>query len=165
MRGQPPWQAYIGLGSNLHNPEEQILNAVSGISRLAGIELLQRSSLYHSKPWGVSGQPDFVNAVVSVTTLLDPQILLNQLLLLEDHLGRVREKRWGPRTIDLDLLLVEQLQVQTAQLTLPHPYMHVRDFVLAPLLELAPQITIPGKGAAVQFWQPFEAAHSLHKID
>jgi 2-amino-4-hydroxy-6-hydroxymethyldihydropteridine diphosphokinase len=142
--------AYIGLGSNLASPAMQVLQAMDAIDTLAGIRVLARSGLYRSAPVGYLDQPDFINAVVQIETSLSPRDLLQVLLDLEHENGRTREFQNSPRTLDLDILLYENLQHHEHGLTVPHPQMHKRAFVLLPLLEIAPDSQIPGVGAASQ---------------
>ena len=141
-------RAFIGLGSNLVHPAEQILQAMQAIDRLADTRILARSSLYRSAPMGYLDQPDFINAVVIIETSLLPLALLQTLLALEKENGRTREFQNAPRTLDLDVLLYDDLQHHEHGLTLPHPHMHKRAFVLLPLLEIAPDCVIPGVGLA-----------------
>ncbi len=140
--------AYIGLGSNLDNPEAQLAQAIEHLAQVPGLVLRGASSLYRSAPWGELDQPDFINAVAQVDTTLAPESLLDVLVQIEAVAGRARSRRWGPRTLDLDLLLYEGVQCDLPRLQLPHPRMHERAFVLVPLLELAPDIIIPGHGRA-----------------
>lgn len=140
--------AFIGLGSNLADPVAQVLQAMQAIGKLAGINVTARSSLYSSAPVGYLEQPDFVNAVVKVETTLQPLALLQTMLALEQKNGRTREFQNAPRTLDLDVLMYDDLQHHEHGLTLPHPQMHNRAFVLQPLLELAPDCVIPGIGKA-----------------
>ena len=140
--------AFIGLGSNLAQPADQILQAMQAIDSLPGTRLVARSNLYRSAPVGYLDQPDFVNAVVKVETLLTPIALLQALLALEQENGRTREFQNAPRTLDLDVLLYDDLQHHEQGLTVPHPQMHKRAFVLQPLLDIAPDCVIPGVGAA-----------------
>ena len=142
--------AYIGLGSNLENPVEQLHQALADIDKLPDTRLIARSSLYRSAPIGLLDQPDFVNAVAKIATKLTPQTLLQALLRVEHQHGRERTVRNAPRTLDLDVLLYDELQLHEHGLTVPHPQMHLRAFVLRPLLELAPDIVIPGVGQAQQ---------------
>ena len=157
--------AFIGLGSNLHQPAEQVLQAMEALSTLPQTRLVRGSSLYLSAPVGFQEQPDFINAVAHIETGLSPRALLAALLDLEHRHGRVRARRNGPRVIDLDLLLHADLCCEEPGLSLPHPRMHERAFVLQPLAEIAPDCRIPGQGLAVdclracddQFvarWQP-----------
>jgi 2-amino-4-hydroxy-6-hydroxymethyldihydropteridine diphosphokinase len=138
--------AFIGLGSNLAHPAAQVLQAMQLIDQLQNTAVLARSSLYRSAPVGYLEQPDFVNAVVKVETALSPLALLQALLALEQQNGRTREFPNAPRTLDLDVLLYDDLQHHEHGLTVPHPQMHKRAFVLQPLLEIAPECVIPGVG-------------------
>lgn len=140
--------AYLGLGSNLGWPERQLLEAFDEIAATPGIRLLARSSLYRSAPVGYAAQPDFVNAAAAILTTLAPHALLRALLDIERGHGRVRAQLNGPRTLDLDILLYGELQCHDEALTLPHPRLHERAFVLYPLLEIAPACAIPGRGEA-----------------
>ena len=144
----PLGRAFIALGSNLNDPAMQLEHAFQDIGRLPG-RLLARSSLYCSAPVGFQDQPDFINAVALVETALEPHALLEALLDIEHRYGRVRDLRNGPRVLDLDVLLYDALVCHEHGLTLPHPRMHERAFVLEPLLEIAPDCVIPGVGAAV----------------
>lgn len=148
-----PQIAYVGLGSNLADPEYQIDKACAELARLPHTRLLACSSAYRSAPVGYADQPDFVNAVAQIETSLAPHALLEALLALEHRHGRERTFRNAPRILDLDLLLYDGLICHEAGLTLPHPRMHERAFVLMPLLEIAPHCTIPGRGAAAD-WEP-----------
>ena len=152
-------QAWIGLGGNREDSAQLLEAAVELIDDLPATSVRQRSSLYRSAPWGEENQPDFVNAVLQLETALEPGLLLRSLLGIETALGRVRtDARWGPRCIDIDLLSYEDLRMQSDELTLPHPYMHERAFVLLPLLELAPEFHIPGLGPAVEQLAKLSAA-------
>ncbi len=146
-----PQRACIGLGSNLAEPERQILQAFEELARLPHTRLAACSSLYRSAPVGYADQPDFVNAVALLDTTLTPLQLLHALFALEHRHGRERTFRNAPRILDLDLLLYDGLICHEPGLTLPHPRMHERAFVLRPLLEVAPQCVIPGRGAAAQW--------------
>lgn len=139
--------AYIGLGSNLESPVDQIKSARLAISALDNAKELAFSSLYASVPMGPQDQPDYVNAVMAVATSLSPMDLLYALQGIELEHGRVRGvQRWGARTLDLDLLLYGDQQIDTAELTVPHKGIAERSFVLYPLFECAPDLIIPGKG-------------------
>lgn len=142
--------AYIALGSNLGDPEQQLLDAMNALASLPDTRLLQRSSLYRTPPWGFLEQPPFVNAAVRVDTSLSPHALLDALLEIERRAGRVRAERNGPRTLDLDLLYVEGVQLHDARLTLPHPRMAERAFVLLPLHDIAPTLPLPGHGTVAE---------------
>jgi 2-amino-4-hydroxy-6-hydroxymethyldihydropteridine diphosphokinase len=140
--------AFIGLGSNQAQPQQQLQQAFAQIDQLPHTRLLARSSLYSSAPIGYLDQPDFVNAVAKVETTLAPHDLLNALLDIEHQHGRERTFRNAPRTLDLDVLLYDDVQLHEHGLTLPHPQMHLRAFVLQPLLEIEPDCVIPQVGRA-----------------
>ena len=141
-------QAFIGLGANLGDPEAQVRRALLALAGLRGTRLVAASSLYRSAPVGYTAQPDFVNAVAEIETRLGAQALLGELLATEARFGRVREFPNAPRTLDLDLLLYGDRVIAEPGLVVPHPRMHERAFVLAPLAEIAPDTVIPGKGRA-----------------
>jgi 2-amino-4-hydroxy-6-hydroxymethyldihydropteridine diphosphokinase len=137
-------QVYIGLGSNLALPEKQIQAACKSLASLSETKLVRCSSLYHSHPMGPQDQPDYVNAVAQIETELSPASLLQQTQLIETQQGRMRKtKRWGPRTLDLDILLYGQQQIDTEHLKVPHPGMKQREFVLYPLFEITPDLILP----------------------
>ena len=140
--------AFIGLGSNQAQPQQQLQQALAQIDQLPHTRLLAHSSLYSSAPVGYLDQPDFVNAVAKIATDLAPHDLLNALLDIEHQHGRERTFRNAPRTLDLDVLLYDDIQLHEHGLTLPHPQMHLRAFVLQPLLEIEPDCRIPNIGAA-----------------
>jgi 2-amino-4-hydroxy-6-hydroxymethyldihydropteridine diphosphokinase len=146
--GGPGAIAYIGLGSNLADPRAQVLAAFGALAALPGCTLLARSALYATTPVGPVDQPDFVNAAARLTTRLSPRSLLVALQEIERGQGRVRDgTRWGPRTLDLDLLMYDGLELDEPGLALPHPELGKRAFVLAPLAEIAPaDLEIPGQG-------------------
>ena len=144
----PPHIAFIGLGSNLEDPPGQLQRALAAIARLPDTQLLDQSSLYRGAPLGYPDQPDFVNAVAKIATELSPQTLLQALLQIEHQHGRERTFRNAPRILDLDVLLYDDVQLHEHGLTIPHPQMHLRAFVLQPLLEIAPDASIPGLGKA-----------------
>ena len=139
---------FVGLGSNLEGPERQVSEALMELARLPRTRLVQHSSLYRSVAVGPPGQPPYVNAVAELATALAPEALLDGLQAIEAAHGRVRELRWGPRTLDLDLLLFGAQEIKGQRLTVPHPEVANRNFVLAPLLEIAPEAVIPGLGPA-----------------
>lgn len=143
--------ATIGLGANLNDPAAQVEYALAELDRLPGTRLIARSSLYASAPVGYVDQPDFINAVAQVETALAPRALLDALLDIEHRHGRERSFRNAPRTLDLDLLLYGQAHFHEDALTLPHPRMTERAFVLLPLLEIAPDTLIPGQGLAADW--------------
>jgi 2-amino-4-hydroxy-6-hydroxymethyldihydropteridine diphosphokinase len=144
--------AWIGLGSNLGEPGAQLTEALRRLHSTTGIELKKTSGLYRTAPWGKRDQSDFLNAVAVVETDLSSHELLEVLLYIEQQMGRDRSTgQWGPRCIDLDLLTYENQVLEPPGLELPHPRMHLRAFVLQPLLELDPGFTITGKGKAKEF--------------
>ena len=144
---QPAARAFIGLGSNLDDPAAQITRALGELDSIPASRLLQRSSLYRSAPWGVVDQPAFVNAVAEVETGLSPRALLQALLSIEQAHGRDRGgERWGPRTLDLDLLAYAGLCIDEPGLVVPHPHLAQRAFVLLPLAEIAADFVIAGVG-------------------
>lgn len=145
--------AFVALGSNLQSPIEQVNQAIQEIADLPGTHLLKRSSLYKTPPVGHDNQPDFINAVIEVDTKLAPLALLDALLRIEQKHGRVRTFANAPRVLDLDVLLYDALEMQTTQLTLPHPRLHVRGFVLLPLSEIAAELVIHGHGRVIDLMQ------------
>lgn len=134
--------ALIGIGSNLGNREENCRDALRLISEKAGT-LIKQSSMYETQPWGVKDQPEFINMAVEINTWAEPGILLSVLKEIEKQLGRTKTSRWGPRTLDLDILFYNDLVIDTPDLRIPHPLMHVREFVLKPLSEIAPEKAHP----------------------
>lgn len=151
--------AYIGLGSNLENPQAQVTQAIGTLAALPGSRCLAVSSLYRSPPMGPQGQADYVNAVMSLQTALSALDLLDCLQSIEQQQGRVRgAERWGPRTLDLDLLLYGEQSFDLPRLKIPHPGLHERSFVLYPLYEIAPTLVIPGHGALKTLLQHCENA-------
>jgi 2-amino-4-hydroxy-6-hydroxymethyldihydropteridine diphosphokinase len=139
--------AYVALGSNLDDPRHQVDRAFVALNRLRECRLVARSALYRSPPLGAVRQPDFVNAVAGLLTMLAPVELLARLHAVEDELGRVRPAvRWGPRRIDLDLLVHGTARIDEPDLQLPHPGIAERAFVLAPLADIAPDLEVPGVG-------------------
>ncbi len=137
--------AYLGLGSNLDSPLKQLQRALVSLLFLEQTNIKAVSSFYRSQPWGhVVDQPDFVNAVVCIETAFTPEALLHNLQSIERSHGRVRDgSRWGPRKLDIDILLYGNLVYNSAVLTIPHPYLQDRDFVVHPLLEIAPELVLP----------------------
>ena len=138
--------AYIGIGSNIDGPRQQVEAAFTDLARVPRTRLVARSRLYATRPFGPVEQDDFVNAVAGVLTELSAPELLSQLRAIETARGRVRTIRWGPRVIDLDLLVHGQTRLESAELTVPHPGIVERNFVLYPLLDIAPDLDIPGQG-------------------
>jgi len=144
----PAVRAAIALGSNIQDPEAQVRRAFDEIAGLPRTHVLARSSLYRTEPVGYADQPMFVNACALVETSLAPRELLDGLLAIEQRHGRVREIPNGPRTLDLDIVVYGDRQVNEPGLTIPHPRAHERAFVLQPLLDVWPDAEIPGKGPA-----------------
>ena len=138
---------YIGLGSNLEGPAKQVRRALKALGRLPQTRLLGVSNLYRNPAIGPGRQPDYVNAVAAIETGLEPHVLLDALQAIEADQGRTRTAvRWQPRTLDLDLLLYGRRVIDDGRLTVPHPHLHERAFVLKPLLDIAPDLHIPGRG-------------------
>ena len=144
-------EVYVGLGSNLSEPQWQVLRAFDELDRIPDTALLRRSSLYASAPLGPAGQPDYVNAVAKLRTRLEPHALLDQLQAIEAAHDRVREIHWGPRTLDLDLLLFGDQTVDSERLKVPHPHMLQRAFVLVPLSDMVPDLDLPGVGSLASY--------------
>lgn len=141
--------AYIGLGSNLDAPARHVQEALGALAELPASCLRRQSSLYRSRPLGAPGQPEYINAVAELATEFEPHALLDRMQSIEAAHGRIRGgPRWGPRPLDLDLLLYGDREIRDARLIVPHPEIGRRNFVLCPLLELAPDIRIPGMGSA-----------------
>lgn len=143
-------RVFIGLGSNLSDPVAQVTHALEALDKLPQTRVLKKSSLYRSAPVGYLEQPDFINAVAQLETELTPRALLDALLAQEQACGRTRKFRNAPRTLDLDVLLYDDMVHHEHGLTIPHPQMHLRAFVLQPLLEIAPDCVIPGVGKAAE---------------
>ena len=144
------WQpAYIGVGSNLDDPRAQVLRALERLGEIPATRLVLASPLYGSKPMGPVAQPDFVNAVAGLLTQLAPRELLNHLRAIELQAGRPeRHEKWGPRVLDLDILVFGRQLLREPELTVPHPGVVERNFVLYPLADIAPDLEVPGLGRA-----------------
>ncbi|NDV92241.1 2-amino-4-hydroxy-6-hydroxymethyldihydropteridine diphosphokinase [Alteromonas sp. 345S023] len=143
---------YIGLGSNLENPTKLVTEAFEAIAGIEDTRVLKTSSLYASKPMGPQDQPDYINAVCLIETALKPHSLLKQLQRIELENGRDRSgRRWGARTLDLDILLYGSQKIKTADLTVPHIGMADREFVMVPLFEIAPSMVMPD-GKPISHW-------------
>ena len=140
--------AYVGIGSNVGEPVERVTRARDGLTRLPQTTLRRCSSFYRNPPMGPVEQPHFINAVAEIVTGMGARRLLGFLQEIETAHGRVRERHWGPRTLDLDLLLYGDHLQDDPELTLPHPGIATRAFVLVPLAEIAPTVTVPGLGTA-----------------
>lgn len=137
---------YIALGSNLKNPKKQVLNGILSIKKLDRVKILKESYLYQTPPVGILNQPDFINAVIKISSDYSPQDLLKEILNIENDAGRVRDQKNGPRTLDLDILLFNDLIINEENLIIPHPRMHERLFVLLPLKDINENIMIPNQG-------------------
>ena len=145
----PAATAYVGVGSNLSDPAAQVRAGIAALANVAQTRVLRVSRLYRCAPWGVADQPEFVNAAVRIETRLDAAALMQALLGIERACGRERvaDRRWGPRVIDLDLLLYDDQEIEEPGLRVPHPHLHERAFVLLPLADVAPDLVVPGRGA------------------
>ncbi|WP_150429423.1 2-amino-4-hydroxy-6-hydroxymethyldihydropteridine diphosphokinase [Dechloromonas sp. CZR5] len=155
--------AYVALGANLDDPATTVRAAFAALANLPDSRIIHCSSLYRTAPVGLADQPEFINAVAELETSLAPEALLDALLEIEQRFGRIRAERNGPRTLDLDLLLYDDQCVDLPRLTLPHPRLHLRAFVLQPLAEIAPDLEIPGRGT-VAAWLPAVANQGIVKL-
>ena len=143
-------KAFVAVGSNLQQPRQRVVQALKALAKLPDTRLIAYSSLYRTAPVGYDNQPDFINAAAELETSLPPLQLLHELLALENTHGRQRPFPNAPRILDLDLLLYDDMVMNTAELTLPHPRMHERGFVLLPLAEIAPELVVPGHGQVAE---------------
>ena len=158
-------EAYIGLGSNLSDPQAQVYTALGELNAITETQLLKASSLYSSKPMGPSDQPDYVNAVAKLSTCLSPERLLRELQKIEQlHRRQRKDQRWGPRTLDLDIILYSDVQMDTETLQIPHYGVAEREFVLIPLQELQADLIIPGKGSVEELIEQLPD-YELIKLD
>ena len=155
--------AYVALGANLGDPTAAVLAAFAALANLPESRVARCSSLYRTAPVGNLSQPDFVNAVAVLETTLPPESLLDALLDIEARFGRIRRERNGPRTLDLDLLLYDDIELDLPRLTLPHPRLHLRAFVLLPLAEVAPDLAIPRRGTLAA-WLPAVANQGIVRL-
>lgn len=155
--------AYIALGANLGDPVATVNAAFAALAALPQTRLLATSALYRTAPVGITEQPEFINAAARVDTELAPEALLDQLLAIEQQFGRIRGERNGPRTLDLDVLLYDDLVLHTERLTLPHPRLHLRAFVLYPLADVGPELVIPGRGTLAA-WLPAVANQGIVRL-
>ena len=152
-------KAWLGLGSNLQQPVAQLQQAIKRLDGANGLEIFRASCFYRTPPWGDEQQDDFINAVVQIETSLDPVVLLRVLQSIENVMGRQRSgRRWGPRKIDIDLLLYGKQQFQSTELEIPHPRMFERAFVLKPLSELDADLEIPGQGTVGELLQGLDCS-------
>lgn len=161
--------SYLGVGSNLNNPLQQVKMALCAIGKIEQSCISKASSLYCTHPWGVdvASQPLYINCVVLLETSLSPLDLLKKLLFIENQQGRVRHERLGPRTLDLDILLYGDSVLETEDLVLPHPRMMQRDFVLYPLAEIAPQLQIAlpqSETRTVEQWRDGCVSHGIYRL-
>lgn len=164
---RPLWRpAYIGIGSNLESPIRQVEQGVNALDGIEASQVVRCSRYYRSEPLGSVSQPDFVNGVVGIVTRLEPQQLLGHLQAIEDAQGRDRTaERWGPRTLDLDLLACGSLIVDDENLQLPHPGIAERNFVLLPWAEVAPAFKIPGLGSISSLAGQAPAKPKIERLD
>jgi len=154
--------AWVGLGSNLDDPQAHVLAAFTELAGIRATELIRTSSLYRSAPWGGIEQPAFINAVAQLQTRLTPRELLESLLAIERRHGRVRDgKRWGPRTLDLDLLVHGEAIIHEDGLEVPHPQLAQRAFVLAPLAQIAAHLQVPGMGVVAELLRRVDASQCV----
>ena len=163
MRETAAYGCYLGLGANLGQREAVLDEALRQLAAVQEIEVRQVSSYYETDPWGVTQQPAFLNAAAEVWTTLEPLELLAVCQRIEQQLGRVRKEKWGPRTIDIDLLFAAGRSFDTPELRLPHPYLKQRAFVLVPLAEIAAEVIFDGHSFA--WWRDAcEDTGSVRKI-
>jgi 2-amino-4-hydroxy-6-hydroxymethyldihydropteridine diphosphokinase len=142
-------QAWVSIGSNIGDRAAYIARALTSLSALPDTEVTGVSSLYDTAPVGEEDQPSFLNAVAEISTDMEPVALMRSLLSIEEDCGRTREKKWGPRTLDLDLIIYDDVEMDAPELTLPHPRAKARAFVLIPLAEIAPELRFPGHDMTV----------------
>lgn len=136
-------KAYLSIGTNEGDRNDNLEKALSYLGSVPEIDIISISSIYETEPWGMIEQQLFLNIVVLIDTVLDPELLLHACQLIENKIGRQRLVHWGPREIDIDILLYDDLTIQTEDLIIPHPFMEKREFVLAPLREIAPELILP----------------------
>jgi 2-amino-4-hydroxy-6-hydroxymethyldihydropteridine diphosphokinase len=159
------YPAYIGVGSNLESPVEQVRTAFGMLGDIALTQVVRTSSLYRSSPLGPADQPDYINAVAAILTQLEPPELLVELQQLESAAGRVRGERWGPRVLDLDLLAWSNRVVDSDSLTLPHPGIAERNFVLLPWREITPFAHVPGIGTVDELAKRAPTEPRIERLD
>jgi 2-amino-4-hydroxy-6-hydroxymethyldihydropteridine diphosphokinase len=159
------WPAYVGIGSNLDSPREQVQSAFKSLAALRDSRLIRQSRLYRSPPMDGTEQPDYVNAVAALLTQLDAMSLLHELQTIEKQHGRVREKsRWAARTLDLDLLVFGSQEICNDELTVPHPGIANRTFVLQPLRDVAPELRIPGLASIHSLLNKLESSEYVQAV-
>lgn len=161
MRDEGKSRVYLGLGSNLGERRGNLLAALRMLDAMEGLAVREVSSVYETEPWGFEDQPSFLNLVAMVESERGPHGVLEACREVEGKLGRVRERRWGPRVIDVDVLLYDGLEWEDDELVIPHPLMLERDFVMVPLLELAPEAFPAGMAEAVRRWRPRQPGHTV----
>lgn len=154
-------RACVGLGGNVGDAAATLRAAVEALDRLPHTRLLRASPLYRTPAWGVEAQPDFVNAAALLETTLDARALLDGLLGIERAFGRERRERWGPRSLDLDLLLYADSRIDEPGLHVPHPHLHERAFALRPLADVAPEMQVPGQGRVTELLARVDASACL----
>lgn len=147
--GYPGKRVFLALGSNVGERDRNLKKAITALGSHPGIRVVKESSFYDTAPVGNLQQGRFLNTVVEIETTLEPESLLDAALQIEQELGRLRTQRWGPRTIDIDILTIEDLVYESPRLSIPHPLMHERAFVLEPLYEIAPDFRHPVLGTGV----------------
>lgn len=163
MTNDKSYSAYIALGANLNSPATTLEEAFNVLAECDGIDLIKRSSLYTSPPLDADG-PDYINAVAEIRTTLEPLALLHSLQAIENAFGRERAYRNAPRTLDLDLLLYEDFSSNTEELTVPHPRLHLRSFVLMPLIEIAGDISLKQGNAEQLLKKALDSGQIIQKI-
>ena len=153
-------RAFVGMGGNIGDVANTLMEAIWALEALPQTSVRSQSDLYRSPPWGRTDQAEFMNAVVELQTRLAPSILLDSLIEIEERFGRVRnaDERWGPRTLDLDLLLYGDQTIQVPGLCIPHPHLHERAFVLVPLAQIAPNLDVPGQGRVADLLADIDAS-------
>ncbi|MBC7656428.1 MAG: 2-amino-4-hydroxy-6-hydroxymethyldihydropteridine diphosphokinase [Frankiaceae bacterium] len=153
-------RAFVGMGGNIGDVANTLMEAIWALEALPQTSVRSQSDLYRSPPWGRTDQAEFINAVVELQTRLAPSILLDRLIEIEERFGRVRnaDERWGPRTLDLDLLLYGDQTIQVPGLCIPHPHLHERGFVLVPLAQIAPNLDVPGQGRVADLLADIDAS-------
>ena len=163
---QPPTvDAYLSLGSNLDDRAANLATALALLDDTPGVRLVRVSSVYETEPVGITDQPRFLNLVAKIRTDLTPEELLRACLQVERVMGRRRARRWGPRIIDVDVLLAGQARVSTDDLTVPHPHMRERQFVLVPLAEIAPELTLPTGESVLELARQTDDVRRVGKLD
>jgi 2-amino-4-hydroxy-6-hydroxymethyldihydropteridine diphosphokinase len=158
-------KALIGIGSNIGDRKDHIDKALEALNHIPSVKVLRMSPIYETEPWGYVNQENFYNAVIEVETNLTANTLLGVCLGIEAGIGRIRDIKNGPRVLDLDLLLFEGEESMTAELTLPHPRMFERDFVLVPLKDLYPEMKIYGKYNLIHYYDMLEVSGLLKKLE